>query len=161
MIRLARAVFPGHPHHLTQRDTGRQQTFFSDADISAALATSPILLVACSAVDTPARCVGSREIREVSGTVVSETRYGPPNYGEKPGADARVRVARLQLAEPVRMCAESIDGASCRPTDDVTEVQLRNLDGGDIADGRWRGRGRFERAQVDADFLPVTLVIVD
>ena len=32
MARLARAVFPGHPHHVTQRGNGRAQTFFSDAD---------------------------------------------------------------------------------------------------------------------------------
>jgi putative transposase len=32
MARLARAVFPRHPHHVTQRGNGRAQTFFSDAD---------------------------------------------------------------------------------------------------------------------------------
>jgi putative transposase len=32
MARLARAVFPGHPHHVTQRGNGRAQTFFDDAD---------------------------------------------------------------------------------------------------------------------------------
>jgi putative transposase len=32
LARLARAVFPGIPHHVTQRGNGRQQTFFSDAD---------------------------------------------------------------------------------------------------------------------------------
>ena len=32
MARLARAVFPGLPHHVTQRGNGRQQTFFSDED---------------------------------------------------------------------------------------------------------------------------------
>jgi len=32
MARLARAVFPGHPHHVTQRGKGRAQTFFEDAD---------------------------------------------------------------------------------------------------------------------------------
>lgn len=32
MARLARVVFPGLPHHVTQRGNGRQQTFFSDAD---------------------------------------------------------------------------------------------------------------------------------
>ncbi len=32
MARLARAVFPGIPHHVTQRGNGRQQTFFSDRD---------------------------------------------------------------------------------------------------------------------------------
>lgn len=32
MARLARAVFPGLPHHVTQRGNGRQQTFFDDGD---------------------------------------------------------------------------------------------------------------------------------
>lgn len=32
MARLARAVFPGVPHHVTQRGNGRAQTFFCDAD---------------------------------------------------------------------------------------------------------------------------------
>jgi len=32
MARLARAVFPGLPHHITQRGNGRAQTFFGDAD---------------------------------------------------------------------------------------------------------------------------------
>jgi putative transposase len=30
MARLARAVFPGHPHHVTQRGNGRAQVFFCD-----------------------------------------------------------------------------------------------------------------------------------
>lgn len=32
MARLARAVFPGIPHHVTQRGNGRQRTFFGDSD---------------------------------------------------------------------------------------------------------------------------------
>lgn len=32
MARLARSVFPGHPHHITQRGNGRAQTFFRDED---------------------------------------------------------------------------------------------------------------------------------
>ena len=32
MARLARAVFPGLPHHVTQRGNGRARTFFSDGD---------------------------------------------------------------------------------------------------------------------------------
>jgi putative transposase len=32
MARMARAVFPGVPHHVTQRGNGRAQTFFRDAD---------------------------------------------------------------------------------------------------------------------------------
>jgi len=32
MARFARAVFPGHPHHVTQRGNGRAATFFDDGD---------------------------------------------------------------------------------------------------------------------------------
>lgn len=32
MARIARAVAPGYPHHITQRGNRRQQTFFSDED---------------------------------------------------------------------------------------------------------------------------------
>jgi putative transposase len=32
MPRLARAVFPGLPHHVTQRGNGRARTFFTDDD---------------------------------------------------------------------------------------------------------------------------------
>ena len=32
MARLARAVFPGLPHHVTQRGNGRAQTFFAEED---------------------------------------------------------------------------------------------------------------------------------
>jgi REP element-mobilizing transposase RayT len=32
MARLARAVLPGFPHHVTQRGNRRQQTFFSEGD---------------------------------------------------------------------------------------------------------------------------------
>ena len=32
MSRIARAVAPGYPHHVTQRGNRRQQTFFSDED---------------------------------------------------------------------------------------------------------------------------------
>lgn len=35
MARLARAVFPGIAHHVTQRGNGRQQTFFADEDYAA------------------------------------------------------------------------------------------------------------------------------
>jgi len=35
MPRLARIVIPGYPHHVTQRGSRRQRTFFSDADYRA------------------------------------------------------------------------------------------------------------------------------
>nr|WP_319392688.1 transposase [uncultured Desulfobacter sp.] len=37
MARMARAVAPGFPHHITQRGNRRQQTFFSDQDFKAYL----------------------------------------------------------------------------------------------------------------------------
>ncbi len=38
MARMARAVAPGFPHHITQRGNRRQPTFFSDQDFEAYLA---------------------------------------------------------------------------------------------------------------------------
>lgn len=38
MPRIARAVFPGVPHHITQRGNRREDVFFSDADRAAYLA---------------------------------------------------------------------------------------------------------------------------
>lgn len=38
MPRTARAVFPGVPHHITQRGNRREDVFFSDADRAAYLA---------------------------------------------------------------------------------------------------------------------------
>lgn len=37
MARIARAVAPGYPHHITQRGNRRQQTFFCDEDYEAYL----------------------------------------------------------------------------------------------------------------------------
>jgi len=37
MVRLARVVIPGMPHHVTQRGNRRQQTFFRDEDYAAYL----------------------------------------------------------------------------------------------------------------------------
>jgi len=38
MARFARLVVPGYPHHITQRGSRRQQTFFDDADYAAYVA---------------------------------------------------------------------------------------------------------------------------
>ena len=37
MVRIARVVAPGYPHHVTQRGNRRQQTFFADEDYRAYL----------------------------------------------------------------------------------------------------------------------------
>jgi putative transposase len=37
MVRLARLVIPGMPHHVTQRGNRRQPTFFNDGDYAAYL----------------------------------------------------------------------------------------------------------------------------
>ncbi|MBE9486971.1 MAG: transposase, partial [Chloroflexi bacterium] len=37
MVRIARVVVPGYPHHITQRGNRRQQTFFCKEDYLAYL----------------------------------------------------------------------------------------------------------------------------
>jgi len=41
MVRLARIVVPGYPHHVTQRGNRRQVTFFCDVGIKPVIYSSP------------------------------------------------------------------------------------------------------------------------
>jgi putative transposase len=72
MARIARAVAPGKPHHLTQGGNRRQQTFFNDQDYQAYL---ELMLQWCLKfqVDTWAYCLMPNHIYII---VVPETKDG-------------------------------------------------------------------------------------
>ena len=56
MVRLARVVAPGMPHHITQRGNRRQQTFFCAEDYQAYLALMEEWCRSC-AVEVWAYCL--------------------------------------------------------------------------------------------------------
>lgn len=65
MPRMARLVVPGYPHHITQRGSRRQQTFFDDADYRAYLGLIRKLRVAAG-VDVWAYCLMPNHVHLVA-----------------------------------------------------------------------------------------------
>ncbi|TWB29094.1 hypothetical protein FBZ88_104260 [Nitrospirillum bahiense] len=57
----------------------------------------------------------------LSGTAVMEDHYGPPNFGETPDRDAKLRVPMLMLAEPVDV--EAVPGVG-REHERLDQMQL-------------------------------------
>lgn len=88
MARLARAVFPGIPHHVTQRGNGRQQTFFADQDYAdspnlyAYVANDPINLgdpsgtTACTGSRIAQACMNTTGQGHIAGGMMGHSSLG-------------------------------------------------------------------------------------
>ena len=72
MARIARAVAPGIPHHVTQRGNRRQQTFFGDEDYQAYLELMAEWCAACN-VQIWAYCLMANHVHMIA---VPETKDG-------------------------------------------------------------------------------------
>jgi hypothetical protein len=55
----------------------------------------------------------------ITGRLTVRNEYGPPNYGETPAQDEKLRVPILELARPADICAN--------PTGDVDRETYHNL----------------------------------
>jgi hypothetical protein len=64
------------------------------------------------------------EVMELDGRLVIEAKYGPPNFGEQPKTDEKVRVPILVLRDRADMLADSGDGPNAKPVYDVRQIQL-------------------------------------
>ena len=60
----------------------------------------------------------------LGGRLSVEVKSGPPNYGETPASDERIRVAILHLDQPVSVCGDSADIDNSESVSDVREIQL-------------------------------------
>lgn len=62
----------------------------------------------------------------LSGTILTERRYEPPNYGQSPRTDQRVNIAVLKLDLPVDVApsAPSSDGLDCGRYHNVRKMEL-------------------------------------
>ena len=58
------------------------------------------------------------------GKLTEVRNYGPPNYGENPKTDARVKVLVLKLARPLSVCGDSTSDINTESEKNVREVQL-------------------------------------
>jgi len=61
---------------------------------------------------------------ELRGTLALEQKYGPPNYGENPESDEKVRVPILVLSEPVDVQGDPRSDLNGEAVRDVRKVQL-------------------------------------
>lgn len=63
-------------------------------------------------------------IVKLKGKLTVELKYGPPNYGERPKTDVKVRVPVLILDEPVSVRAKPGDGFNANAVQRVRRIQL-------------------------------------
>jgi hypothetical protein len=61
---------------------------------------------------------------ELRGRLVETERYGPPNYGEDPATDAKIRVLVVQLQEPITVRGDTGNTANLETMTGVREIQL-------------------------------------
>lgn len=60
----------------------------------------------------------------LSGELTQVQKYGPPNYGENPKTDARVRVLVLKLPRTLNVCGDPTSDINTESEKNVREVQL-------------------------------------
>jgi hypothetical protein len=64
------------------------------------------------------------EVVELQGRLILVQKYGPPNYGENPETDSKVKVPVLQLSQPINVRRDPNSNMNTRSFVDVKEVQL-------------------------------------
>jgi|SRR5882672_4463542 len=78
----------------------------------------------------PARLHYEPVLVQLSGTVVIESQFGPPNYGENPATDMQVKIAVLELDRPVSVVGDPKDEFNQESVDNIQRMQLVDLKGG-------------------------------
>lgn len=64
------------------------------------------------------------EVVELRGRLALADKYGPPNYGESPESDAKVKVPMLRLSDPINVRRDPNSNLNTESFEDVKEVQL-------------------------------------
>lgn len=86
-------------------------------------------------VVTPARCLQAAGVDQrwlsyepailrLEGKLTMELKYGPPNYGEQPKTDARIRVPVLKLIEPVNVRGKPGESFNAISVKGIRRIQL-------------------------------------
>ena len=61
---------------------------------------------------------------ELQGRVIVQWKYGPPNYGENPKTDRKVRVPILLLSKPVNVRGNPQDELNSESVEGIRRIQL-------------------------------------
>lgn len=67
---------------------------------------------------------------ELDGRLVIQSKFGPPNYGEEPKTDQKVKIPVLVLKYPVSVRASQEDGPNSEPVYRIKQIQLAFNDSG-------------------------------
>ncbi len=67
---------------------------------------------------------------ELHGKLVIQSKYGPPNYGEEPRTDQKVRIPVLVLRYPVSVRPSQEDGPNSEAVYRIKQIQLAFNDSG-------------------------------
>jgi hypothetical protein len=70
------------------------------------------------------------ETVELDGRLVIQSKYGPPNYGEQPKTDQKVKIPVLVLKYRVSVLPSQEDGDNSKPVYNTTQIQLAFVDSG-------------------------------
>jgi hypothetical protein len=101
---------------------------------------------------------------ELSGRLTVSMKFGPPNYGEDPETDQRLKIPVLLLSEPVNVRGEPDAQVNIESVRGVKEVQLiflrgRNYDG--LVNSRVVARGTLSHAVSGHHFTEVVMTVED
>lgn len=96
------------------------------------IAVTMLILAALAAVAYPTAAQAQRflyyqpETVELEGKLVVQSKYGPPNFGEDPKTDEKVRIPVLVLKTPVNVLPiqGQDDGINTEPVYRVRQIQL-------------------------------------
>ena len=64
------------------------------------------------------------ETVELDGRLVIQSKFGPPNYGENPKTDEKVRIAVLVLRSPISVLPNTGNDYNSRPVHSARQIQL-------------------------------------
>jgi hypothetical protein len=61
---------------------------------------------------------------ELEGQLIVESKYGPPNYGENPRTDSKVRIRVLVVSKPVNVRGNPQDALNKESLEGIRRIQL-------------------------------------
>ncbi len=67
---------------------------------------------------------------ELEGRLVIRSKYGPPNYGEQPKTDKKLKVLFLILTKPINVRGTEGDEYNAQSVEGARQIQLILSDGG-------------------------------
>ena len=97
---------------------------------------------------------------QLSGRLVVEDHYGPPNFGETPSIDKKEKVPILELDPPISVSSD--EGANSDSFSNVRRIQLLNspvLKLGDLAGHHVSLRGTLSENQSGGNYADVMMSV--